>query len=772
VFVHLMVLGALAFAVYANNFHHAYLLDSTYSIEQNPYVRSLSYVPRYFTDPQTLTVYRANADYRPILQLTYALNYALSGYATASWHFVQILLHLICAVALYFFCRILLAYGGRSNRTAAAPDTAKPDTPASAARAPEGPAPEGPAPEGPAPEGRAPEGSAPEGPAPEGPAPEGPVPDDPAPEGPAPDASGYPGRATLRTPGRRVWGEREGWITIPLLVAVLFVVHPTGSGVVNYLHARSALLTAAFLLPSFVLYLKHVVGNRDGVANRSFLRTPYWPVVALYTLALFTKVSAVAALAVYFLFETLGAASRRRLQSDTAGDAAAPSAARRNRHTAKAPLFLRDVFNAANGRTLRRLWPFAVVTVVYFAIRWWVLADYVAAARHSENIGPYSYLCTQLTAGWYYVYRWLAPVQLVADHAVYPVFDSLFAPAVLLAVAGWTAFAVVLLLHYRTHPHHTILALSALALLSPTSSVVPLAEMVNEHRPYLPMALFSLVGLVPLMRYVGRRLRLAQRKKRLAFLSAATLATVVLWAAALAALTVHRNRVFSTAERYYRDLVEKAPSARAHVNYGRTLTAKGEHAPAMKHYKEALALAPQWHIAHLNMATAYQRRKDTARAAHHYNRAVATERYGGIAREYRGFFHLERKAYNAALKDFKAALPLCVDCFRAYRGLSTAQAGLGQVQQVVAGVKKLIAMDRERAEKIIAPVSAPFWERGAAGRREALAFYSTMDAFLPGRWWIKQNLANLARGLGRPAAARRYQKAAAALKAKQSISGP
>ena len=102
---HAGILLVACFAVYSNGYNHAYNLDSVNGIKLNSYVRSLKFVPLYFTDQQTLTSNRGNRDYRPLLQTTYALNYAVSGYRIWSWHLVQVILHAACALGLYLFCR-------------------------------------------------------------------------------------------------------------------------------------------------------------------------------------------------------------------------------------------------------------------------------------------------------------------------------------------------------------------------------------------------------------------------------------------------------------------------------------------------------------------------------------------------------------------------------------------------------------------------------------------------------------------------------------------
>ena len=98
-----IILSIAAFGVFSNNYDHAYNLDSANMLKDNRYVRDLKNIPLYFQDPTTLTSNRANADYRPILQITYALNYYISKYNTWSWHLVQIILHIICAIGLFCF---------------------------------------------------------------------------------------------------------------------------------------------------------------------------------------------------------------------------------------------------------------------------------------------------------------------------------------------------------------------------------------------------------------------------------------------------------------------------------------------------------------------------------------------------------------------------------------------------------------------------------------------------------------------------------------------
>ena len=110
-------------------------------------------------------------------------------------------------------------------------------------------------------------------------------------------------------------------------------------------------------------------------------------------------------------------------------------------------------------------------------------------------------------AAWHYLYRWFAPLNLVADNPAFPVYRSVLEPAVLLACGALVLLLALLLFLWRSHAPLVFLVFSAYALISPTSSIVPLSEMVNEHRPYLLVALLSLSWLLPLGRFLSARLR-------------------------------------------------------------------------------------------------------------------------------------------------------------------------------------------------------------------------------------------------------------------------
>jgi len=624
--IHIVLLVGAAFAVFSNNYRHGYPLDCWHVLLDNSYVRSLRHIPLYFKDPLTSSTLPSNADYRPVLQVTYALNYWISQYETWSWHLVQILLHIVCIVCLYLIARRLLKAFHMDL--------------------------------------------------------------DPAGAG-----------------------------AVAFFAALLYAVHPVTSGVINYLSARSSLLVAALLLPSFLLHMSDRLHDRRG-----------WraiPLVSpiLYALALFSKVEAVGALAVYFLCDTLRIAAHRSTQpADDAGRGG----------------FLKDVLATFRRQTLLRMTPFLAVTAVYFAIRIRVMPEFSAAARHNADVTALVYLWTQITAWWHYIYTWFAPVNLIADDMTYPIFRTPLAPPVILASAGWVLVAGIAAAAYRRLPYLAFLAVSALALIAPTSSVVPLAEMVNEHRPYLPLALASLAWLLPGLSALW--IPWARGRRRAALIA---LLGIVLVAVSFFALTFERNRVFADEESYYRDIIQKAPSYRAYLNYGLVFMNRGDYATALKYFHLALEEAPNWMYTHINLGLAYQNMGDASQAQQYFDQAVSLDMYSSLALTYRGEFFLKTQMYPQALADFLAALPLTREFYRLYKGMATAYAGLGQWQEALDYTRRCGELDIRQIEQDIVTIATPFWNRPEL-YPPGIWYFQSLEGMLPGRWWVHYNIGDLA----------------------------
>jgi Tfp pilus assembly protein PilF len=599
--IFLLMLIAFGAILYSNSSGHAYHLDSIHTILNNPAVRSLGEIPHYFVEPRTFSVLNLNLDYRPVLQTSYAVNYAASGYRMAGWHWTQVGVHIWCAFFLYLFGFELF---------------------------------------------------------------------------------------------RRQQHPEHYCRLVAALAALLFLVQPTNSGVVNYLAARSSELTAAFLLPAFWLFGR----GRTG-----------WSVV-LFLFALFTKVEAVAALAVFF-----GLALLER------GD------------------FKRSV---------RACLPSLGAVVFYMIARHMAMRGIDLAGNASGGVAtPYSYLCTQTTTWWNYIYMWFCPLNLVADNAAYPVYPGVLSPPVMLALTGWGAIAVLLIRSAKSSPHLVFLAFSGLALISPTSSIVPLAEMMNEHRPYLPAALVSLISVDVLVRFylsLGTRLRVM------------LILCVLSWLGCLAQLTYQRNLVFLTDRSYWLDVVTKAPSPRAYNNYGLTFLQAGQFVQAKEQFELAVKCGPSYDLAYVNLAIANTKLGNLAAAAQNYNQAVAVDLGSGEAYLWRAKFLLDQGDYKQAEADLLKAQSVSINSYSIKASLARTYAGLGDASRSIECALQAGRLDFAQFSVDIVQIAGPYFSTQEQAKK-GLEFFAALEKEWPNVWWIELNQANLATKLGKTELAKEHQ---------------
>jgi len=95
--------------VYGRSVDDPFHFDDLHSVVDNPNLRSLNHVPRYFVDPGAFSVDSTLTMYRPLLLTSFALNHAISKDQAWSYHVTNIVVH--GAVVLAIFELLLLLLG-------------------------------------------------------------------------------------------------------------------------------------------------------------------------------------------------------------------------------------------------------------------------------------------------------------------------------------------------------------------------------------------------------------------------------------------------------------------------------------------------------------------------------------------------------------------------------------------------------------------------------------------------------------------------------------
>jgi protein O-mannosyl-transferase len=108
------VLIALSLVVYGPSTDYPFHYDDLHSIVENPHIRSLDNIPAFFYRPDFFSADARGAMYRPLLLVSYSLNYALDEYAVQFYHWFNICLHLCNSLLLFALVRLLHPAGALS----------------------------------------------------------------------------------------------------------------------------------------------------------------------------------------------------------------------------------------------------------------------------------------------------------------------------------------------------------------------------------------------------------------------------------------------------------------------------------------------------------------------------------------------------------------------------------------------------------------------------------------------------------------------------------
>ena len=150
-----------------------------------------------------------------------------------------------------------------------------------------------------------------------------------------------------------------------------------------------------------------------------------------------------------------------------------------------------------------------------------------------------------------------------------------------------------------------------------STSVLPLAEVMNDHRTFL-----SYIGLVIAM--AGAVSLLVNRDLRYSLWGrVAAAVTVGFFLCGNGYATFQRNKVWNTEETLWRGVTIKSPrNPRGLMNYGSRLMTKGGFNGALGYFHRAFALAPQYSVLLINLAIAEDAMKQDAAAQQHFKDAL------------------------------------------------------------------------------------------------------------------------------------------------------
>jgi tetratricopeptide (TPR) repeat protein len=181
--------------------------------------------------------------------------------------------------------------------------------------------------------------------------------------------------------------------------------------------------------------------------------------------------------------------------------------------------------------------------------------------------------------------------------------------------------------------------------LSPTSSIVPLPDVMFEHRLYLPLVgfIFLVAGMLVIS------------EKRVRMLSMVVVIVILIFSVS----TYRRNNIWRDDLILWQDTVEKSPhKVRPRVNLATAYIKVEEYDKALSELARAMSLEPDYAAAHENVGVAYFRKKAYQPAIAAFDRTIELAPHRASAYYARGeaYMHLGRK--DSAITDFQKALSI------------------------------------------------------------------------------------------------------------------
>ena len=109
------IISLFLLAAYSNSFKSEFHFDDYHQFLQNPSVRSLGSIPRFFISADLCSVDQSLKGYRPLTFTSFAVNYAASGYNVVGYHILSFIIHLACSFVVFLIVLALLGGAGKKG---------------------------------------------------------------------------------------------------------------------------------------------------------------------------------------------------------------------------------------------------------------------------------------------------------------------------------------------------------------------------------------------------------------------------------------------------------------------------------------------------------------------------------------------------------------------------------------------------------------------------------------------------------------------------------
>jgi protein O-mannosyl-transferase len=461
---------------------------------------------------------------------------------------------------------------------------------------------------------------------------------------------------TMATPAMRTQPISRHKELIALFTALLFVSHPLATQSVTYIVQRLASLATLFYFLSLALYVKGRLWEGDGGRQVYFY---YAGSLMSATLGMLTKEIVFTLPFALLLYEFCF------IKKDTW------------------KINLKD-----RGIQI----PLVILVFLTFVVLFYLSFSFKELKKVAHllvgdhPITAWEYLLTQFSVILTYIRLFILPINQNLDYD-YPISHGIFEGHTLfglLSLAGIFVFGIFLFRKYR------LIAFGIFwFFLTPSvqSSIIPIQDVIFEHRTYLPSFGFFLVLTGASFYFLYDRYKYV------------VISVMCLMILACAVLTYERNKVWQSEYTLWADCVKKSPhKPRPMSNYGKALADIGRWSEALIYYNKAIAANPLFPAAYDNRGSAYVALGNFKQAIMDFDRAIAIQPNYANAYYDRGTAYIALGNYEQAIGDFDRAIAIKPDSADYYNNRGAARAGLGNYKRAISDYDRAIAIKPDYAD--------------------------------------------------------------------------
>lgn len=393
--------------------------------------------------------------------------------------------------------------------------------------------------------------------------------------------------------------------------AFVFIAHPIQTQAVTYVVQRSTLMATMFYLLSLVMYIKARLLNqntehriKDPEKRQKIFKIKfvlcYLTSVICAVLAMKSKEIAFTLPLMVVLYEFCFFSETRDTQAKACGYIS------RITHYALRFLYLLPIL------LTMLIIPLSMLNIGQAEN---IAQDIDIQSRETINISRTDYLLTQFRVGITYLRLLICPVNQNADYD-YSVYHSFFNPEVFLSFfCLLSMFIIAVYLLYKSRITHQALRLVAFGIfwffitLSVESSIIPIRDVIVEHRLYLPSIGFFIAS-ISLTDYLLPHTRVK-------------IALIIVIVVSLSIGTYTRNIIWEDPKTLWEDVIAKGPNnSRAYNNLGVVYKERGEFDRAIEQFEKSLRANRNYTAVYFNLGDVQYRLGNYENAVAYLNQAL------------------------------------------------------------------------------------------------------------------------------------------------------